>query len=78
MKGVPAMAQGGQLSPECWDVGSIPSLAQWVKAFRISKLQCRSQLWLGFDPWLGNSLCLGVAEIKKAKQNKEHPIEKDA
>ena len=47
---------------ECWDTGSIPSPAQWVKDLVLSKLQCSSQLWLGSDPWPRNSICHGVAK----------------
>ena len=55
------------------DVGSIPSLAQWVKDPHCCELWCRWQMWLGscvavavalagscsFDstPSLGNSIC---------------------
>ena len=50
------------------DAGSIPSLvAWWVKDLVLPQLQLRSQLWLRSDPWLGNSLCCGVAKKEKKK-----------
>ena len=44
-------------SLQCQDIGLIVSLTQWVKG---SSTECSSQLWLRSDPWLGNSIRLGV------------------
>lgn len=49
---------------ECWEAGSIPSLAQRVKDQTLP-LRLRSQLRLGSDPWPGNAICLGAAKKKK-------------
>lgn len=38
-----------------WDAGWTPHLAQWVKDPVLPQLQHRLQLWLGSDPWPGNS-----------------------
>ena len=38
----------------CGGVGVIPGPAQWVKGFGIAAAVARSQLWLGFNPWLRN------------------------
>ena len=65
------MAQGA--SP-----GSIPSLAQWVKDLALLQLWLRSHLWLGSDPWRGNSICCRVAnpEIRNGDQtNRDLVIE---
>ena len=34
-------------------MGGIPAVVQRVKDLALSQLWCRSQLWLGFDPWPG-------------------------
>ena len=47
------------------DVGSIPHLEQWVKYPVLPQLWCRSQLWFGFDPCLGNFHMLQVWPKKK-------------
>ena len=38
----------------CGSAGSIPGLAQWVKALVFPQLWLRLQLQLGFDPWPRN------------------------
>lgn len=45
------------------DVDSIPRPGQWVKDPGLPK-----QLWLQYNPWLGNSLCHRVAKKKKKKR----------
>ena len=50
-------AMGLAASWECWDIGSIPSLAQWVKDLVLLQLRLRLQLHLASDLWPGNSIC---------------------
>ena len=52
---------------EHWDAGSIPGPAQWVKALVLLQLWRSLHLWLGSDPWPGNSICHGAAKKKKKK-----------
>ena len=52
-------ATGLVVSWECWDTGSIPSPAQWVKDLALLKLWLRWRLQLGSDPWFGSSICWG-------------------
>ena len=54
-------------SMECWDAGLISGPAQWVKDLALLYLQCRLQLRLRSDPWLGN-ICRGVAKKEKGKK----------
>ena len=50
------------VSWEHWDSGSAPGMAQWFKDVTPPPLQLRSQLWLGADPWPGNSIGQGAAK----------------
>ena len=54
----------------CGSAGSILSLVQWVEDLMFLQLWCRSQLWLGFDPWPGNFVMphLGVAKKENRKK----------
>ena len=65
----PGGAVESEVSLECWYTGSIPVPAQWVKDPALPQLQCRWQLWLGSDPWPGNSICCGVAKKEKKDKN---------
>ena len=63
---------GSAASLQCWEVGLIPSLAQWVKGSGTATAAVawrRSQLWLRSDPWPGNSICHWAANRKKKKKN---------
>ena len=62
------MATGLRVSWEPWDTGSIPSRAQWVRDPTLLQLRLRLQLWLGSDPWPGNS---GNFFGRAAKKEKE-------
>ena len=48
-----------------WDLGSVPSPAQWVKDPLLPWLQLRSQLQLGSDPWPGMGTPCAVEWPKK-------------
>ena len=50
---------------ECWEAGSIPSPAQWVKVQALPQLRLSSSLWLGSDPSPGTSVCHGVQKKKR-------------
>ena len=64
-------AEGSVVSLQCQDVGSIPSLVQWIKALALLQLWHRLQLWLGSDPWSRNSICYRVARKEKEKEKGE-------
>ena len=53
------------MSWECWDAGSIPSLAQWVKDLVLQQLWLRLHLWLRSDPWPRSSICQSGQKRKK-------------
>ena len=61
--------RGSAVSLVCWDIGSIPCPAQWIKD--PAQLWHRLQLWLRSDPWPGNSIYHRAAkkEKKEAKEN---------
>ena len=46
----------------------VPAVVQWVKGLPLLQLWCRSQLWLGFNPWLGNPYAIGVAKKEEGKK----------
>ena len=48
---------GLAVSWEPWDIGLIPSQAQWVKDPALPQLWLGWQLQLRSDPWPGNSMC---------------------
>ena len=51
----------------------VPSLAQHtgLKDPALLKLQRLSHLWLGYDPWPGNSVCGRAAKNEKKKKERE-------
>ena len=54
---------------EPWDAGLMPGLVEWVKDLEFLQLQLRWRLWLGCDPWPGNSICHGVAKKEKKEKS---------
>ena len=68
---------GYMASRERQHTGLIPGPAEWVKDLALLQLQHRSQLWplwLGSDPWPGNSICHRVAK-KESKQVRGRPYD---
>ena len=63
---------GSVVSWECWDTGLIPGPAQQIKGLALPQLQVRSELWLGTDPWPGDSICHRAAKKEKQKKKKNH------
>ena len=57
-------AVGSAASWECWDVGLIPGLAQWVKDLALLHLQLSLCLRLRSDSRLVSSIGCGEATIK--------------
>ena len=46
----------------CSSRTQVPPPAQWIKDLALPPLWHGLQLWLGADPWPGNSMCHGVAK----------------
>ena len=57
-------------SSRCGGKGSIPGPAQWNKDVALLRLQCRQQLWLGFNPWPRNFPMLPVQQQKKKEKKR--------
>ena len=69
--GIPAVAQRDQqhLCSTRMHVRS-PDGHSGLKGLVLPQLRRRSQLQLGSDPWLGNSMCCGVAKKGEKKERK--------
>ena len=61
---------GSGASRECWDSGSIPSLAQCVKDLALPQLKLRSWLRLTSDPVPGAPYAKGWPKMKEKKKEK--------
>ena len=62
---------GSVASWEPWDAGSILAQSQGVKDQALPHLWHMSQLCLGYDAWLGDSICFGAAKKGKKKKKKK-------
>ena len=65
---------GISVSVQCQVSDLIPAWNSGLKDPVLPQLQCRSQLWLGSDPWPWNSICCKVAKKKKKKSKKENGL----
>lgn len=52
-------------SMECWDAGSIPSLAQGVKRSSVATTVTKVAPAAQSDPWRLNTICHGAAQRGK-------------
>ena len=70
LQGVPAMPQwdGRHLCSTRTQVWS-PVQYSGLMGLALPQLQHRSQLWLGSDPWPGNSICCGADKKEKKSSN---------
>ena len=58
-----------------WSTGSqVQSPAQYVKDLALLQVPRSSHLWLGSDPWPGNSRGHGPTRKKKKKKKERIPI----
>ena len=62
--------------PECWEAGSIPGLAQWVRDLELPELWGSLELALDLIPGPGTPNAKGQPEKKKRKKKKKRKEEK--
>ena len=79
IKNPPKWARSGLCTAARWDQWPLCSTRMQVRSPAchhgskepvLPKLQCRLYLWLGSDPWPGNSTCWGRGQKKKKKKKK--------